>query len=545
MVSPSTSDLDAGSSPWSASRGSQMARHSHSMGIGSVAVPSSSAWRTPTSGDSVTDRIVRVLETFTPTRTVQTAAEIGRRAGLPPLDGAPDRRRARRRRAARARRGPPRAHRHAPVGARHPVVARAAAAPGRDAVHGAGAGARPRAHAAGDPRAGRGALPRAPERPATRARTSPASPGGCPCTRRRRVSCCSRSATTTCRSASSRAAARRCTARRSRMPQPCAASSPRCARSATPSRRGYIEAVSTGVAVPVRDETGAVIAALSVRAAPRRPRSIPRSSSCTRAAREHRARAGLPPLTAGSIPFNGNPLHADGTSATATMVARQPVEGDAMTTTVRTRVAIVGAGPAGLLLSHLLARRRHRVGRRSTSAPATRSRRTIRAGILEQGTVEVLDALGRLDARAHRRAPPRRHRAALRGRGPPHRLRRASSAAASGCTRSTRCSRTSSPRASPTGQDLRFGVTAERVEDAETDAPARHRDGCRRRAARDRGRVRRRRRRVPQRRARRGDRLVDRRLLPRVPVRLVRHPVRSAAERARAHLQQLRRTASR
>ncbi|WP_062388101.1 IclR family transcriptional regulator [Demequina iriomotensis] len=34
-------------------------------------------------GDSVTDRLVRVLETFTPTRTVQTAAEIGRRAGLP------------------------------------------------------------------------------------------------------------------------------------------------------------------------------------------------------------------------------------------------------------------------------------------------------------------------------------------------------------------------------------------------------------------------------------------------------------------------------
>ncbi|BDV31787.1 IclR family transcriptional regulator [Microbacterium terricola] len=35
------------------------------------------------SGDSVTDRLVRVLETFTPTRTAQTAAEIGRRAGLP------------------------------------------------------------------------------------------------------------------------------------------------------------------------------------------------------------------------------------------------------------------------------------------------------------------------------------------------------------------------------------------------------------------------------------------------------------------------------
>ncbi|WP_062289475.1 IclR family transcriptional regulator [Demequina phytophila] len=36
-----------------------------------------------TSGDSVTSRLVRVLETFTPTRTAQTAAEIGRRAGLP------------------------------------------------------------------------------------------------------------------------------------------------------------------------------------------------------------------------------------------------------------------------------------------------------------------------------------------------------------------------------------------------------------------------------------------------------------------------------
>ncbi|MBN9211446.1 MAG: IclR family transcriptional regulator [Microbacterium sp. 71-36] len=35
------------------------------------------------SGDSVTDRLVRILETFTPTRTAQTTAEIGRRADLP------------------------------------------------------------------------------------------------------------------------------------------------------------------------------------------------------------------------------------------------------------------------------------------------------------------------------------------------------------------------------------------------------------------------------------------------------------------------------
>lgn len=35
------------------------------------------------SGDSMTERLVRVLETFTTERTVQTATEIGRRAGLP------------------------------------------------------------------------------------------------------------------------------------------------------------------------------------------------------------------------------------------------------------------------------------------------------------------------------------------------------------------------------------------------------------------------------------------------------------------------------
>ncbi|MDQ1129619.1 IclR family transcriptional regulator [Microbacterium sp. SORGH_AS_0888] len=35
------------------------------------------------SGDSMTERLVRVLETFTTERTVQTAAEIGRRAHLP------------------------------------------------------------------------------------------------------------------------------------------------------------------------------------------------------------------------------------------------------------------------------------------------------------------------------------------------------------------------------------------------------------------------------------------------------------------------------
>ncbi|WP_062387648.1 4-hydroxybenzoate 3-monooxygenase [Demequina iriomotensis] len=60
-----------------------------------------------------------------------------------------------------------------------------------------------------------------------------------------------------------------------------------------------------------------------------------------------------------------------------------------MSPTVRTQVAIVGAGPAGLVLSHLLAAE----GIASIIVDA-RSRedieQTIRAGILEQGTVDLL-----------------------------------------------------------------------------------------------------------------------------------------------------------
>ena len=64
-----------------------------------------------------------------------------------------------------------------------------------------------------------------------------------------------------------------------------------------------------------------------------------------------------------------------------------------MTATVRTRVAIVGAGPAGLVLSHLLA------GAGIESVVVDQRTReqiesTIRAGILEQGTVELLDTIG-------------------------------------------------------------------------------------------------------------------------------------------------------
>ncbi len=66
----------------------------------------------------------------------------------------------------------------------------------------------------------------------------------------------------------------------------------------------------------------------------------------------------------------------------------------------RTRVAIIGAGPAGLLLSHLLAA----AGIESVVLE-TRSRSyveaRIRAGILESSTVELLDTVG-LGERLHR-----------------------------------------------------------------------------------------------------------------------------------------------
>ncbi len=62
-------------------------------------------------------------------------------------------------------------------------------------------------------------------------------------------------------------------------------------------------------------------------------------------------------------------------------------------TTLRTQVAIIGAGPAGMFLAHLL----HRAGidavvieRRDRAYVEGR----VRAGVLEQGTVDALSRLG-------------------------------------------------------------------------------------------------------------------------------------------------------
>ena len=86
---------------------------------------------------------------------------------------------------------------------------------------------------------------------------------------------------------------------------------------------------------------------------------------------------------------------------------------------MRTQVAIVGAGPAGLLLSLLLEREGISsvvLERRSRAAIEA----TVRAGVLEQGTVDTLDDLG-LSARLHREGVVH-HGIELRFAGARHRL---------------------------------------------------------------------------------------------------------------------------
>ena len=86
---------------------------------------------------------------------------------------------------------------------------------------------------------------------------------------------------------------------------------------------------------------------------------------------------------------------------------------------MRTQVGIVGAGPAGLLLSHLL----HLEGIRSVVLEA-RSReyveQRVRAGVLEQGTVELLTDTG-LGDRLHREGLVH-HGVELRFDGEGHRI---------------------------------------------------------------------------------------------------------------------------
>ncbi|WP_285136553.1 4-hydroxybenzoate 3-monooxygenase [Microbacterium sp. lyk4-40-TSB-66] len=136
-----------------------------------------------------------------------------------------------------------------------------------------------------------------------------------------------------------------------------------------------------------------------------------------------------------------------------------------MTTTVRTRVAIIGAGPAGLMLSHLLAA----AGIESVVIDQrTRDdiESTIRAGILEQGTVELLDAIG--PASRARTVGHRHDGIELRFEGEGHRIDFAESVGRAvwlypqhEVLKDLIAARLAA------GQDLRFGVTADGVDDGD------------------------------------------------------------------------------
>ena len=92
--------------------------------------------------------------------------------------------------------------------------------------------------------------------------------------------------------------------------------------------------------------------------------------------------------------------------------------------TCETQVGIVGAGPAGLLLAHLLGQARDRVGRASRSAAARTSSSGSAPACSSRARVDLLDACGRRRADAARGARPPRDRAALRRPRAPDRLRR-------------------------------------------------------------------------------------------------------------------------
>lgn len=137
-------------------------------------------------------------------------------------------------------------------------------------------------------------------------------------------------------------------------------------------------------------------------------------------------------------------------------------------TTERTQVAIVGAGPAGLLLSHLLAE--HNI---DSIVLDNRSREeiegTIKAGILEQGTVELLEKI------PHSRVHTVGHKhdgIELRFNGEGHRIDFPSHVGRNVWLYPQHEALIDLIKARlEAGQDLRFSTTVTAIEDAESSAP--------------------------------------------------------------------------
>ncbi len=142
-----------------------------------------------------------------------------------------------------------------------------------------------------------------------------------------------------------------------------------------------------------------------------------------------------------------------------------------VTTRLRTQVAIVGAGPAGLTLSHLLgAAGIESVVLENRSRGYVEER--IRAGVLEQGTVEVLDAAG-VGERMHREGIVH-HGVHLQFAGERHRI--ALSDLADGRSiliyGQTEVVKDLIEARLDAGLELRFGVADVSVHDLETDLPS-------------------------------------------------------------------------
>lgn len=140
-----------------------------------------------------------------------------------------------------------------------------------------------------------------------------------------------------------------------------------------------------------------------------------------------------------------------------------------MGTSVRTQVAIVGAGPAGLILSHLLAD----AGIESVLIDQ-RSREqiesTIRAGILEQGTVDLLTSIDP-DSRVNT-VGDRHDGIELRFQGEGHRIDFPGLVGRSvWLYPQHEVLKDMLALRLRKGQDLRFGVTATRVEGVDSDRP--------------------------------------------------------------------------
>ena len=137
---------------------------------------------------------------------------------------------------------------------------------------------------------------------------------------------------------------------------------------------------------------------------------------------------------------------------------------------MRTQVAIVGAGPAGLLLSHLLA-----ADGIESVVLETRSRdyveARIRAGILEHSTVAAARRRRARGAAAPRRARAPRHLPAVAARTAPPRLRRPRRAQRLASTGRPRCRRTSAAPATPPASRSSTGSPTPRCTTSTSDRP--------------------------------------------------------------------------